>query len=84
MRRLARRARRWGPLIGHRLLAGGRVVGRTLRLIDGRDICAVAGYGLLVTGLARLSVELALVVAGVVLLVVAVWPALRSLRRRES
>jgi hypothetical protein len=48
-----------------------------VRSIDARDVLGLVGFVSLEIGVGLLSIPAALVVAGVLLLAVAVWPVLR-------
>jgi len=46
--------------------------------IDARDLCAVIGFGSVVYGLSLISVAAAWIIAGMILMAVAVWPVLKG------
>ena len=51
---------------------------RLLSAIEGRDVLAVLGLGLMTAGIAMLSVPAALIVPGALIFTLAVWPLMRG------
>lgn len=68
-------------LVGAVLVAAGAFVAAR---VDAGDVVGVLGFGLLITGIAMLSVPAAFITAGGMLLGGALWRNREFLRRRRS